>query len=74
MRRYAEDTSVSTDKSIGEIHSTLRRYGAANEGETQAAIVFDIKDRRVMFRVSMPDPKSKEFRLTPTRRRSLTEK
>jgi hypothetical protein len=25
MRRYAEDTSVSTDNSIGEIRSTLRR-------------------------------------------------
>jgi hypothetical protein len=67
MRRYAEDTSVATDKSIAEIRSSLRHYGATNmmhvEGETQAAIVFDMKDR-VMFRVAMPDPKSKEFRLT----------
>jgi hypothetical protein len=49
MRRYAEDTSVSTDKSIGEIRSTLRRYCATNmmhvEGETQAAIVFDHRRR-----------------------------
>jgi hypothetical protein len=78
LRRYAEDTSVSTDKSIGEIRSTLRRYGATNmmhvEGETQAAIVFDMKDRRVMFRVAMPDLKNKEFQLTPTGRWSRTEK
>jgi hypothetical protein len=78
MRPYAEDTSVATDKSIGEIRSTLRRYGATNmmhfEGRTQAAIVLDMKDRRVMFRVAMPDIKNKEFQLTPTGRWSRTEK
>lgn len=64
-RRYAEDTSVSTDKSIMEIRSTVRRYGATEfmhmEGERDAAIVFTMRDRRVMFRVKMPDPSEREF-------------
>lgn len=71
VRRYAEDTSVSTDKSIAEIRSTVRRYGATEfmhaEGDTQAVIMFSMHDRRVMFRVNMPDPKSKEFLRTPGR-------
>ncbi len=69
MRRYAEDTSVSTDKSIAEIRNTVRRYGASEfmhaEGETQAVIMFSMHDRRVMFRVNMPDPKAKAFTHTP---------
>lgn len=69
MRRYAEDTSVSTDKSIAEIRNTVRRYGASEfmhaEGDTQAVIMFSMHDRRVMFRVNMPDPKAKQFTRTP---------
>jgi len=69
MRRYAQDTSVSTDKSISEIRNTVLRYGASEfmhaEGEAQAVIMFSMHDRRVMFRVNMPDPKSKAFTHTP---------
>ena len=76
VRRYAEDTSVSTDKSIAEIRNTVRRYGASEfmhaEGDTQAVIMFSMHDRRVMFRVNMPDPKSKEFLRTPGRGLSRT--
>lgn len=72
MRRYAEDTSVSTDKSIAEIRSTVRRYGATEfmhaEGDVQAVIMFSMRDRRVMFRVNMPDPKAKQFTHTPEQR------
>lgn len=77
MRRYAQDTSVSTDKSISEIRNTVRRYGASEfmhaEGDTQAVIMFSMHDRRVMFRVNMPDPKSKAFTHTPERGSRRTE-
>ncbi|MGV6874525.1 hypothetical protein ACUSIJ_17785 [Pseudochelatococcus sp. B33] len=70
-RRYAADTSVSTDKSIAEIRATLRRYGAKEfmhvEGEHEAAVVFVMNDRRVMFRLQMPDPADWEFTHTPTK-------
>lgn len=77
MRRYAQDTSVSTDKSIAEIRNTVRRYGASEfmhvEGEIQAVIMFSMRDRRVMFRVNMPDPKCKAFTHTPERGTRRTE-
>jgi hypothetical protein len=76
MRRYAEDTSVSTDKSIAEIRNTVRRYRNSEfmhaEGDTQAVIMFSMHDRRVMFRVNMPDPKSKAFTHTPEQRKLRT--
>lgn len=66
---YAERTDVSTDRSIAEIRATLRRYHAAEmmhvEGERTAAVLFTMKDRRVMFRLAMPDPKDRAFTHTP---------
>lgn len=71
MTRYAQDTSVSTDKSIAEIRSTIRRYGASEfahmEGEREAKIIFTMRSRRIMFRLTMPDPKEKRFTHTPGR-------
>ncbi|WP_264046971.1 chalcone isomerase family protein [Methylobacterium flocculans] len=69
-RRFAADTSVPMDRSIGEIRTTVRRYGAAEfthmESDTQAAITFTMLGRRVLFRLAMPDPKADEFTRTET--------
>ena len=69
-RRYAADTSVPMDRSISEIRTTVRRYGASEfahmESDTQAAIHFTMRGRRILFRLAMPDPKSAEFALTET--------
>ena len=69
-RRFAADTSVSMDKSIAEIRTTVRRYGASEfahmESDTQAAITFTMKGRRILFRLSMPNPKASEFWRTET--------
>lgn len=63
--RYAVDTEVSTDRSIAEIRGTIRRYGASEfahmEGENRAVIMFTMRDRRVMFRLDMPDRDGEEF-------------
>lgn len=67
-RRFAADTSVPMDRSIAEIRTTVRRYGATEfmhmESDAQAAIAFTMRGRRVLFRVPMPDPKDRAFTRT----------
>jgi len=72
MATYASNTDVSSDRSRSEIERTLRRYGATSFAygwEGQAAMVgFIVRDRRVQFVLPLPDPKDREFTLTPARR------
>ncbi|MDV2986141.1 UNVERIFIED_CONTAM: hypothetical protein Q9R58_17640 [Methylobacteriaceae bacterium AG10] len=69
-RRFAADTSVSMDRSIAEIRTTVRRYGASEfmhmESDAQAAVAFTMRGRRILFRVPMPDPKDRAFTHTET--------
>ncbi|WP_017941680.1 hypothetical protein [Thioalkalivibrio sp. ALE6] len=72
MPRYAENTSVASDKSRAEIEATLRRYGASGfmygwQGNI-AVVAFEMQSRRVRFELPMPDPTEDEFALTPTGR------
>jgi len=64
-RRFAAETSVLMDRSIAEIRTTVRRYGATEfahmESDAQAAITFTMRGRRVLFRLAMPDRKAREF-------------
>jgi hypothetical protein len=82
MTRYAERTSVPSDRSRSEIERTLTRYGATAfaygwQGNT-ASIMFEIRtdrgSRRVRFLLPMPDRNAPEFTHTPSRnnRRSPT--
>lgn len=70
-RRYAADTSVSVAKSRAEIEQTLDRYGASSvmmgRSDTEAVIAFEMRERRVMFRLALPNPNSEEFSRTPSR-------
>ncbi len=43
MRRYAQNTFVSTDKSISEISNTVRRYGAFEFTHADCALKGDDK-------------------------------
>lgn len=69
MAKYAENTSVSSEKSRSEIERTLQRYGAtgfAYGWETDKAIIaFKLKDRHIRFTLTMPDRKSNEISRTP---------
>ena len=70
MPKYASQTAVSSDKSRSEIERTLNRYGATSflygtRGAT-AAIQFEIANRRILFRLELPDPTSSAFTLTPS--------
>ncbi|WP_301119722.1 hypothetical protein [Mycolicibacterium fortuitum] len=71
MATYASDTSVSSEKSRGEIERTLSRYGAKSfmygYDDTHAMIQFATNDRQVRFVLPMPDRNSREFTHTPSR-------
>lgn len=73
MARYAENTSVSADRSRAEIEKTLTKYGAASfyyGWENSMAIIgFKMCDKLVRFHLVMPDKNSPEFRKTPGGRR-----
>jgi hypothetical protein len=74
---YAIQTSVSVEKSRGEIEKTLSRYGATafmygwNEGG--AIIQFAAHGRLVKFILRLPDKDADEFRLTPAGRSRRTD-
>ncbi|MFA5704652.1 MAG: hypothetical protein WC982_14195 [Advenella sp.] len=69
---YAENTSVDTYKSIGEIHATVGRYGASQfmhaERGDAAAVSFVVDGRTVRIIVPFPDPEDPRFHETPTGR------
>jgi hypothetical protein len=73
MAKYAEGTTVSTDKSLSEIRSVLKKYGAAGfafgEDDKAIQIAFDMKGRRIRFTVPVPD-ESKFLKVKMNRRAS----
>lgn len=72
MTRYAENTTVSVDRSVGEIQRTLQRYGATAFGYgwqgSSALVEFMADNRRIRFLVELPDRLDDEFQWTPSRR------
>lgn len=71
MPRYAENTSVPSDRSRSEIEQTLRRYGASAFAygwqSNSAHVMFEMADRRIKFTLPMPDPQARQFTHTPSR-------
>ena len=65
MKRYAEATAVSSEKSRAEIEATLIRYGAEQflyGWEAGRSVVqFQANGRRIRFSLPMPDRASREF-------------
>ena len=80
MATYAENTSVTSDRSRAEIERTLQRYGADDfayaTSRERAIIAFSAQGRNIRFVLPMPDPQAREFTHTPSRgyRRSETER
>lgn len=76
MSRFAENTTVPSDRSRAEIEKTLMRYGAESfmygTSATRAMIAFEAYGRRVQFRLPLPDRDSDEFKRTPARRNIRT--
>ncbi|MCK5633256.1 hypothetical protein KAH94_05870 [bacterium] len=73
MVKFAEKTTVSSDKSRVEIEKNLSRYGATSFlygwSDGSAMIMFEMKSRRIKFVLPIPDKNSKEFSLTPSGRK-----
>lgn len=71
MAKFAATTSVSVEKSRGEIESTLSRYGATHFAYAtepgRAVIMFVCRDRKIRFVVKLPDLLSREFTHTPAK-------
>ncbi len=65
MSVYAKNTSVSTEKSRGEIEATLSRYGASAfayaTNNDKAMIQFQADNRRIMFVLALPNKRDKIF-------------
>lgn len=75
---YARDTSVPVSRSEDEIKSVVRRYGASSyasfEDDKAAMIAFEMRGRRVVFRLPLPDPRSAQFTETPSGKWARSEK
>lgn len=65
MKKFAEGTTVPVEKTKSEIEATLIRFGATGFISawlgTSAALMFEMKGRRVKFVLPFPDPKAREF-------------
>ena len=76
MTTYAAETSVSIERSKGEIERTLDRYGATafwygwDKDSDAAMIAFEVEGRRI--RIVVPMPQREQFATTPTGRRRAT--
>jgi hypothetical protein len=74
--RYAEQTKVASHQSRSEIERTLQRYGAtafAYGWDLGAAtVMFEIAERRMRFRLPMPDRNDRAFTHTPGKGLSRT--
>lgn len=74
MTRFAENTSVSVEKSRAEIETILTRYGASQFGYATdtirglATIQFCAKERHIRFTLNLPLFSDKQFMFTPSRR------
>lgn len=82
MSRYAEGTTVSVEKTQGEIVQLLKRYKASAHGfmteGQKATVAFQFDDIRIRFMLFVPtaeDPKfnkyARGYRNTPSRRQDL---
>lgn len=68
---YANRAEVSSEKTRSEIERVLIRYGASEFAyawrEGEARIAFALADRRILFRLPLPDREDREFRYTAAR-------
>lgn len=62
---FAQNTTVSVEKSRAEIERLITRYGATStafmSGPGRAMILFEAKSRRIMFELPLPQQTDKRF-------------
>jgi hypothetical protein len=73
---YATSTSVSVEKSEGEIKALLRRYGADQIGTAESAdkamVTFSMRSRVIRFVLPLPDKASPAFARSPGGKKVLS--
>lgn len=78
MTRYAHDTVVSVKKSRAEIERLITRYGATQtafmNAPGRALIMFEAKERRIVFELPLPDISEDRFKLGGWKKRRPPEK
>ena len=71
MSRFAESTSVTSEKSRAEIERTVGRYGADGFmygwSDGNAVVAFRMNNRHLKFVMAMPDQQERQFTHTPER-------
>jgi len=76
LSRYAQGSSVTIDRSKGEIERTLMRFGAdqymAGQSQLMAFIMFVYRGRTI--RISFDIPRRDDFSTTETGRRRSSQK
>lgn len=75
---YAKSTDVSASQSEGEIKRAVLRAGAtafmSGQTSNHATVAFEMRGRRIVFNMPLPNRQSEEFTLTPTRKSARSEK
>jgi hypothetical protein len=65
MAKFAEQTTVSVEKSRAEIEKLITRYGATATAFMNAPgrsiVCFEASNRRIMFELKLPDISEKRF-------------
>ena len=65
MARFADGTDVPVERTRLELEKLLVAYKARAtaifNSEGEAAVCFEMHERRVMFRLKMPSPRAREF-------------
>jgi hypothetical protein len=65
MAQFAENTSVSVEKSRAEIEKLIVRYGATStafmNAPGRALIMFEAKNRKIVFELPLPSQDEKRF-------------
>jgi hypothetical protein len=63
--RYADKTEVPVSKTRAELEELLSRHGASStaifNSPDRAMIAFEMQARRILMKISLPAPNSKEF-------------
>lgn len=76
QKRFAQNTTVSVEKTRAEIESLVVRYGASRFGsgwqEGHAHIAFVMRDRAIRFTLPLPDKADKKFQWTDGKRKVRT--
>lgn len=65
MSKFAADTSVSVERTRAEIERLILKYGATStaffNAPTEAMIAFEANERRILFRLPLPDRSEARF-------------